>query len=241
MPAVQLIIASAVMAAGSMLHGSVGFGMAMIAAPLLLLLNPELVPAPIILCAGVLVVSMLWRERSALDFREVSWAVVGSVIGTAAAAVLLAYISQRTFMLVFGSMLLAIVAINMIRWRGQPGRWIILGAGFLSGLMGTTTSVGGPPMALVYQNADPVKLRSMLAAFAVAGFAFAVAGLMAAGKLGLREVVLAGYLVPGTLLGFILSNYTRHWLKPGFVRPAVLLLSGLAAVAILARYFTSAG
>lgn len=37
--------------------------------------------------------------------------------------------------------------------------------GFCSGLMGTATSVGGPPMALVYQRCNRINARDELAAF----------------------------------------------------------------------------
>jgi uncharacterized membrane protein YfcA len=218
-------------------HGSVGFGKALVAAPLLILIDPALIPAPIIVNAMLLLILMIIREPSAVAFREVSWAVIGSVFGTAVATGLLVVIPNDAFELVFGIMLLGIVAISLVRWSGEPSTWMSLGAGVLSGLMGTTTSIGGPPMALAFQNATAPRLRATLSVYFLVGAVFALGGLAIAGRFGMAELKLAAYLVPGTLMGLLISNWTRSWLRRDLVRPAVLLLSTVAAMVVLIRFF----
>ena len=211
--------------------------MALVAAPLLILIDPALVPAPIIVNALLLLLLMIVRERTDVAFREVSWAVAGSILGTVAATALLLVIPTGAFELVFGIMLLGIVAISLVRWSGEPSNWMSLGAGVLSGLMGTTTSIGGPPMALAFQNSTAPRLRATLSVYFVVGAVLALTGLATAGRFGTAELRLSVYLMPGTVMGLLISSRTSGWLKPQFVRPAVLLLSTVAAVVILFRYF----
>lgn len=225
------------MAVAAALHGSVGLGMALVAAPLLILIDPALVPAPIIVNALVLLLAMVIRERSDIVVGEVSWAVLGCTVGTAGAATLLLVIPSEAFSLVFGFMLLAGVAISIVRWSGSPGPLMEFGAGALSGLMGTTTSIGGPPLALAYQNYPAAKLRGQLSVYFLAAGVLALGGLFVADRFGLKEIRLSAYLIPGTLLGLLISNKTRKWLRSKYVRPAVLTLCTVAAVLILVRYF----
>ena len=237
MSVLEFIASSAVMLVAACLQGSAGLGMALLAAPLLLLVDPALVPAPIIVNGFVLVVSMAVRERKAIVAAEVSWAVLGAALGSAAAAVLLSRISSETFGLVFGIVLLAAVAISLFRFESKAGPRAMLGAGVLSGLMGTTTSIGGPPLALVLQNTHGAHLRATLSAYFIASSLLALGGLAFVGRFGLEELRLALFLLPGTIAGLMISNYTRQWLVPKYVRPAVLVLSTAAGVLILSRYF----
>ena len=63
----SLLVANLIVTAAAFLQASVGVGFAMIAVPLLLLLEPQLVPVPILTAMTVLAAAMLLRERSAFD------------------------------------------------------------------------------------------------------------------------------------------------------------------------------
>jgi uncharacterized membrane protein YfcA len=170
-----------------------------------------------------------------VDVAEIKWAVIGCVVGTAGATVLLIVIDPAAFGIVFGIALLLAVGMSLKRWQISPTPFVVFLAGSISGLMGTTTSVGGPPMALVYQRSEGARLRATLAAYFVAGGFIALTGLLVADRLGLEEVKLALYLIPGMLAGLVVSNHTKNLLKPSLVRPVVLVLCTAAAVAILLR------
>lgn len=62
---------------GGALHGSMGLGMGLVAAPLLGLTDPELIPGPM-LCAGLILALMITvPDRSSADFRRAKWLLVG--------------------------------------------------------------------------------------------------------------------------------------------------------------------
>ena len=91
MPLSPLEIALACIAifAGSFVQGSIGFGMALAAGPILVLLDPTLVPAPL-LTAGVAVTSVVAvRERRGLDLTALRYGLPGLIAGSIAGATVL--------------------------------------------------------------------------------------------------------------------------------------------------------
>ena len=143
------------------------FGLAVIAAPVLFFIDPAYVPAPVTLCALSL---SLWN---ALSFREgislsgLQAAIIGRVPGSLAGAALLLWIDQGLLALWIGVSVLLAVAVSLSSLRWQPTRGRMMAAGFMSGFMGTSSSIGGPPMALLWQHQDISHIRANLAAFFV--------------------------------------------------------------------------
>jgi uncharacterized membrane protein YfcA len=82
----QLLMAGAIVAVGSFVQASLGFGMAMLGAPLLLLIDRTLVPGPMLSCAMLLGLFTGHRERHEID-RSVAWGLVGRVLGTLPAVI----------------------------------------------------------------------------------------------------------------------------------------------------------
>ena len=72
--------------------------------------------------------------------------------------------------------------------------------------MGTASSIGGPPMALVYQHGPGDRLRATLGAYFVAGATMSLSALAVVGRFGPTEAWLGAALVPGIVLGFTASN-----------------------------------
>ncbi len=56
-------------------------------------------------------------------------------------------------------------------------------AGVVSGLAGTATSIGGPPVALLYQHRTPQMIRSTLAVVFTVGAAMSLVGIWLSGHL----------------------------------------------------------
>ncbi|HKJ70828.1 MAG TPA: sulfite exporter TauE/SafE family protein [Gammaproteobacteria bacterium] len=231
----EWLAVEAVVAVGALLQGAVGFGVALVAAPLLMLVRPELVPGPMILAAWSLTLLIAVRDRRGVDWAGLRWTVPGLVAGTAAAVVLLKGLSPAAMGLLFGTLVLAAVALSAAGWHPRPRpRNLLLAAG-ATGFMGTATSVGGPPIALVYQRESGVRLRGSLSAVFLAGGALSLAGLSLAGRFGLAELAAGAGLLPGVVAGFLLSGPLADFLDGRWLRPAVLAVSAAAALAVLIR------
>ncbi len=232
---VEALAASVIVFVAAWVQGSIGFGLAVVAAPLLVLIEPDLVPAPLILNGLLLTFLIAYRERRSIDMGGIVWATIGSMGGMAAAGGVLLVISPFGFTVLFCTLVFAAVGLSALGRTIHPTRRSALVAGVLSGFMGTTSSIGGPPVALLYQNLPPPRLRGTLSAFFCITGVMALGVLGAVGKLGWTETKLALPLLPGLVIGYALSGFTAGVLDRYPARPAVLVLSGLSAVGVLLR------
>ena len=64
------------------LQASSGFGMGMLAAPVIAMVDPALLPATLILLAFLVTVMVTVRERQSLDLRGTGWALAGRIPGS---------------------------------------------------------------------------------------------------------------------------------------------------------------
>lgn len=233
-----LVLANLVMAIACALQAMVGFGSALIAAPLLALIDPQLVPAPLLVAGFVLALAMVLRERSAVDGRGLFYAVLGRVPGSLLGAKLLASASSALATSLFGALILLGVAITLLGTRLprlRPGPRASLLAGVLSGVMGTVTSAGGPPLALLYQHESGPTLRGTLASYFAIGSAVSLAALAWVGELGSAECLRGLSILPGLLIGFFSTRGLHTALDQGHTRKAVLAVSALSATLVLLK------
>jgi uncharacterized membrane protein YfcA len=226
-------IAMAIVAVGACAQGSIGFGLGLLAAPVLALINDDFVPGPLLMVAFVLTILVATRERGRLDVRGVKWAVVGRVPGSIVGAVAVVTLPDRTLIVVFAVLVLIGVILSVIGWNVMPTPGTLFTAGATSGVMGSITSIGGPPMALVYQHRSGPELRATLALFFVFGSALSILLLSIAGEIGRRDIRTAAALVPAMLVGYVASRRVGRWLDHGYMRPALLGFSATASIALL--------
>jgi hypothetical protein len=99
--------------AGFTLQGAVGFGMGMLGSPLLLLIDSRFVPGPILASTMVFTGLLTLRERRAIDFGGVRWAMAGRFVGTFPAVAVLALVPAEQLSLVFGTVVLLAVVISV--------------------------------------------------------------------------------------------------------------------------------
>ncbi len=235
MTAVQFIAANLVIATGALVQGSVGFGFALVAAPVLVLIEPRFVPGPLLLTSLALTTLITWREFKSVRLGDLGWSLPGRVIGTGVAIAALAVVPERRLQLVLGAVMLVSTALAATSLRITPSPLSLLGAGTMAGITGTLTSVGGPPMALIYRDETGPRLRGTLNAFFVFGVIISLIGLTLAGHFGREEAVLALGIVPGAPLGFVLSRHAAGILDRGYTKPVVLVLSAVAAALVVVK------
>lgn len=232
---VELAIALALTVVGCAFQGSVGIGLAVLAAPILLLYSPAFVPGPLVLAAIVLVILMALRERNAVIVRDIKYATAGRILGTIPAAYMIGAVPKSVYELVFGVLVMLGVVVSIAGLHIVATRRNVLLAGTMSGFMSTVSSVGGPPMALVYQHEEGPRVRATISAiFTVGGFV-SLAGLWWAGRFGLVELLLGILLAPGVVLGFYISKFTSSRIDAAHARPALLVASAICALIVIVR------
>ena len=220
---------------GALLQSLIGLGFALFAAPFLVLYDPGFVPVPMLLVGTFLPVLILWRDRTGVDFTGVKSAIVGRIIGSILAVWLITSITQNTFLLLFGGVVVVAVMLSMLRFNIQPTPSSVGIAGFFSGLMGTLAALGGPPMAIVYQNEKGNVIRGTLSAFFILGTVLSLFFLGVAGRVTTNDFKLFAYLVPGILVGFYLSNFAVGFVDRGYLRRILLTVSLLAGILVMIK------
>ncbi len=230
-----VVLAGLAVAAGAVVQGAVGFGIALVAAPLLALLDPALVPVPLLMLTSVHAVLAMRRDGQGADWRGVGWAMLGRLPGTAIGVLAVITLPQWALSLVIGLFVLAFVALSLLTWRPRqtPGSLVV--AGVVSGVGGTAASIGGPPLALLYQHSTGAQVRGTMAAYFVLGSIISIGALAAAGQVTREALVAAAMLAPFLVAGFVLSGPARAVLDAGRTRAAVLVVAGTSAVLLIGR------
>lgn len=149
---------------GSYVQTAIGFGLAIVAAPLLILWAPEYVPAPICLVALFISLMNAMKHRSSVEIGGLKMALIGRVrIGRWRLATVFCLDSSPYTLDWFLVLFAVVVSVLPFRVEPTPARMTL--AGFFSGLFGTSSAIGGPPMALLLQHQEANQLRGNLSAF----------------------------------------------------------------------------
>ncbi len=234
-PLPDYLMMAGVVLVGACLQGIGGIGFAMFSAPVAGLFFPSLAPGPLLALGGSVSLLAALRERRSIDWRMAGVTLLGRVTGTAAAGAVLLALSARMLTLMYGSLLLAAVAASYAGWRVQPTRRSMAAAGLVSGLMGTITSAGAPPFAIVMQRLDPARLRATVGCILAAGGLVSLGLLTAVGRFGAPQLALSASLAPWMVAGFLLSGPLTGRVSSGQVRHLLLGLAGLGAAGILVK------
>ena len=132
-------------------------------------------------------------------------------------------------------MVLLAVALTVRAVVVPVNRGTLAAAGAVSGVAGTTTSIGGPPMVLLYQHRPPREVRTTMAVYFMLGALLSLVGLALAGELVRDHVVLAVLSVPVLVVGALVATRLRDRVDQRRFRAWVLALCTASALALLGR------
>lgn len=222
------------------LQASSGFGMGMLAAPVIAIIDPALLPATLILLALLVTVMVTVTERQSLDLRGTGWALAGRLPGSIVGAWLVAVSSKEGLAWVVVAVVLTGLVLAGRGWAPRPRRVNLIAAGAASGIMGTATSIGGPPMALVWQGHEGPRLRGTMSAFFMVGSIISMTLLWLAGAVTSHMLVLALWMVPAVVAGYAASRYVNRFLNPRRLRALALGASALGSVLLILQLLLAA-
>ncbi|HEY7483112.1 MAG TPA: sulfite exporter TauE/SafE family protein [Streptosporangiaceae bacterium] len=220
---------------GAIVQSSVGLGLGLVTAPIMTLLFPSLMPGALLVVAAILPMLTVAREMRHVDKAGLGWAFGGRLAGTPLGAWVVAAVPSRALGVAVGGMVL--VAVGATMWSGivprNPGT--LTAAGVLAGTTGTATSIGGPPMALLYQRESGPKVRSTLGVFFTIGALLSLFTLAVAGQLPSRQVNAGLALTPFVLAGFLLAGPVRRFVDDGRLRVGILIVTSASALTLIVR------
>ena len=228
------LVAIAVMIA-AVVQGAIGVGFALIVAPIAAIVRPDLLPGSILVLMLPLNGYVAWRERGHFDLRSAGWISVGRIAGTFIGLWILVVVTRPALEMIVGvTTILAAIATKFAP-RFSPTRAAYTGAGLLTGITETSTGIGGPPLALVYQHHPAPTLRSTIALCFLLGEMFSLLVLALKGRAGFTQLSHAGLLLPPLVLGLFCSGWALKRLNPERLRDALLVFAVLSGAVLIVQ------
>jgi uncharacterized membrane protein YfcA len=214
-------------AAGGLLQGSTGVGFALVVAPVMALLAPELLPGAVLILMLPLNAYVAWRERQAIDRLGAAWITLGRCAGGVVGLVVLMLLSANALRLFVGIATILTACGSMLSGSFTLRPIVFIGAGVVTGITETATGIGGPPLALVYQHQRGPVLRATLAVCFLVGELMSLLLLALTGRLHQGQWKAVLWLLPALAAGGVLSHWS-HGRIDG--RPMRLAMLGFAIV-----------
>ncbi len=225
----------------STIQSTIGFGFSIVAVPVLSLIDPALAPVPQLLVSLVLSGTVFLRERRDADFRGVGWIIAGQFPGIALGLTLLKTASPQVLDVTLSLLVLfavAVVARGLTMKRTAGSQFL---AGAASGAFNLVSSIGGPPLALLYHGSRGPEIRATLALIFTVGGVLSVGTRLAAGEFASTDFVMAGWYLPPLLLGVWASRWFAARVEGRPLRVAILVTATASAVGLLARAAMAGG
>ncbi len=222
-------------ALSAFMQGLGGVGFSMFAAPIAAIFVPQMVPATLLTLGGLVSLLTAWRERQDIIWPGTKRALIGRLIGTVIAISAMTQLSPKLVNLLFAALILLAVALSLAGWRIMATNRNVTIAGIVSGLMGTLTSVGAPPLAIAFQHSPPPGLRATLGATLFVGSIFSLSLLALTGHYSQQQFFLGLALAPFMVLGFTLSSRVRRHVRPAAVRRLLLTVCSASAIGLIVK------
>ena len=139
------VVAVITIGIGAAVQATIGLGMAVLAAPILALIDPDFLPVTTIVMVMPLSFGVARREHEHIVWSAAGIALFGRLPGVAIGALLISSTGSGTVKLLVGISVLLAVAASATRFHVRTSTRNLLIAGMASGFSGTTAGIGGPP------------------------------------------------------------------------------------------------
>ncbi|MFT3833463.1 MAG: TSUP family transporter [Micropruina sp.] len=233
---IPALLAAAAVAVAVAIQLASGSGFGLLAAPLLLLVEPDAVPVPLLLVTVPVMLVAAWQDRAGLAGGfELGRVVVAAVPAAVVTAAVAPAVLAPAAVLILGVLEVVVAVAALAGWRLPAVPVVAPIAGLASGSLAALVATPGLPVLVVYRNANPVAYRANLAVYYL-GITVASIGLI----LGLRGIgtdalVVTAQLLPGVLVGWPLGAWLGRRMPAGRLRPVGLTLAVVAGAALIVK------
>jgi uncharacterized membrane protein YfcA len=231
----QVLWVATIVAIAACVQGTIGIGFALIVAPVLAFLRPELLPVSLLFLMLPLNLFTVLREHHAFDWKGGSWITLGRAFGTLAGATVRVVLPAHALNLLIGGATIVAALVTMVAPAFSPNRSAFITVGLVTGISETATGIGGPPLALAYQHHRPEVLRSTVAGCFLLGELFSVGALAAIGRTTSRQALSAALLLPFLAIGGLVSSFIRHRVNGRLLRGLVLIFAVTSGIILIVR------
>jgi len=207
------ILASCAVLFAAFVRGLSGFGFALILAPLLLLLlNPVAVVVTNLFLGFFSHIGIVLWSLKRIELKRIYPMLASSLLGIPLGVCIINVAAPSLLKIVIGAVIIAF-AIPMATGFRRTINNERLGsgiAGFLSGILASSTSLGGPPIVLFMHNQGWSKqaIHPSLAAYFMLLTTFALIALYVSNQVHVETIATAASLLPAMLIGVIVGVRT---------------------------------
>ena len=234
-----LLLASTVFFIASLTQSLIGFGSAIIAAPLLYMIDPDLVPIPITILGLCIALLMLYRERGTLSLNGTQFALLGRLPGGLIGVYLLINAPKSVLGITISLIVFTSVLLSIFKFQVAVNKISMFIAGTLSGIFSQVSAIGGPPMAILLAGKEAKEFRSTLSFYFLFSTILSLTIFFFTGLLTLQHFLAALYLLPSVLLGYMCSSLFIHKINKILIKKITLVLCTLCATLLMVTSLTN--
>jgi hypothetical protein len=214
-----------------------GFGFALLSVPLMTLAIPTKDAVVVSTIVGlVITVFQAYQLRADTQRPLAKRCIIGAYLGMPFGLILFIYLDDDVLRLMLGISVLAAVGLLLLRYpRADVPVAFDYGAGFVSGVLNTSLSTNGPPLAfsLSARRLQPDAFRATINTIFAFSAVVSLSMFLLAGKVTSDGLVAAAIAMPSMLLGQIAGTPLRRhvqgerfrWLTIG-----LMVLAGTSAI-----------
>ena len=231
----QIFFIASLIFVGSSVQGVLGFGFAVIASPIVVQIEPLLVPQLLSLLGLPLAIRIFVREKSRVDFGSVKPLIWGRLLGGPLGLYLLFLLSERYLSISVGGIVFFAGIASYFGWTINKTRINSLIAGTLSGVFGMIAAIGGPPVALLYRNSEPEEFRPSLNSVFTIGIIITLTLLTITGRIYIDHIYMFLINIPFVFLGIRLSSVLFSKISQKVIATSVTYFSIASGLYVILR------
>ncbi|HBR1991292.1 sulfite exporter TauE/SafE family protein [Klebsiella quasipneumoniae] len=206
-----------------------GFGGALTTMPLITMLIPLKMAAPMSVIVGTATaLYATWLSRKETNWKSAMVLIIFSLAGIPIGIYALSYLPDHIMKVGLGSFLIlySFYSLFIPRLPVYDKNWIAMPAGVIAGALGSAFSTNGPPVVIygMLRNLGPAAFRGTLNAFFTANNIAIIGGLTTSGILTVSTVKLVLFCVPTMILGSLVGQYVHKRISVKVFRVIVFLL-----------------
>ena len=233
----QVVLVLLIIFATSVVQSVAGFGSALLAVPLMVVVID--LQSAVIISSFVGTLSNLlqsWQLRRNIDATMTKRFLLSTVIGAPAGLLLFIYANQSALKIVLGiSILFGVFVLSRGLELQHISSWLDWLMGVLSGVLLMATSTNGPPLVFVLQarKIDPARFRATLNMVFLVSGAFGLVMFGFAGEIVRSDVNMAAVSVPAMIIGVSLGVVIRKYVQQELFKKLVLILLTIGGLSSL--------
>lgn len=233
----EIILANIIVFIASCVQTVSGLGFALVAIPLLAVINIEFIPGPVLFISLFLYLYMFIKEREYIVGGEIRRLIPSLIIGVFCGAIILSYFPVERLNVLFASVIIIAVIITSISKPLELANKLLYMAGYGAGLMGSVSGIPGPPLAIAYQYENIKKMRATLSLMFVIVSITSLIALNCLGRFDMEDAFLASTLFPGLILGGLISQKYINLTSSETIRIVVLIIATFSAITLIIKTY----